>query len=272
MCKHLAGVAPGLPGAAIRFGANVELISFGGKIAMSKSKAAEKEAFMLHKSDLEAIISQSMDDAQLGRIFRAIIEYQLNGNENAAAGNDPQVSACFSFILARFKRDEAKYQQICEERSKAAKTRWNDANDANGCNSMQKDANDADMTRDDNDMTRDDMTRGDIQQQKEIIVVEKKEDSKEGKPFKPPLLPDIDYFFGTMGRAQDARGFFDYYNARGWVFSGGDKMKTTADWKKAARAWKPQESKPQDQDSQPAGDAPPGKDFQVAGYKRKKYD
>lgn len=224
------------------------------------SKATTKDGFILYKSDYEAY--KHLTDAEIGRLFRAVFAYQIE--ETIVVDKD--IEPYFRFIKARFDRDNALYQEKCEKARDSINTRW-ERERANTDEYGRIQPNTKATDRIGLDRMGEDMTREDIStsQQESNIVVDKG-DSKGGKSFKPPLLPDIEQFFGQMGRTQDAASFFAYYSQNDWHFSGGDKMKTAADWKKAARKWTPP---PQAQTAPPEDN---GKGITVAGYKKTKWN
>lgn len=67
-----------------------------------------KDGFLLYKGFWEPI--KDLSDEQLGRLFRAIYEYQVKG----ATETDPDIKMAFMFFLNQFHLDEKKYQAIVE--------------------------------------------------------------------------------------------------------------------------------------------------------------
>lgn len=98
MCKPLAGVAPGLPGAAIRFGANVELISFGeNQMLTLETKLKElglqagdvfRDSFVFYRSFAESIDRLADEYPEIViALVRAICHYGLDMQEPDFSGN-----------------------------------------------------------------------------------------------------------------------------------------------------------------------------------------
>lgn len=86
---------------------------------MDKSK---KKSFILYKDFYSPV--KSLSNEQLGRLFRAIFEYQLSGKEEV----DEDIKMPFNFILNSFKIDEEKYKERCERNKRNAEKRWNNEN------------------------------------------------------------------------------------------------------------------------------------------------
>lgn len=71
-----------------------------------------KESFLIYKSFYEPI--KFFNDEQLGRLFRAIFEYQISQNENV----DNDIRIAFEFFKNQFRLDNLKYEKICERNKK----------------------------------------------------------------------------------------------------------------------------------------------------------
>lgn len=75
---------------------------------------------------------------QKGQIFDAILRYQ-NGEENVKP-DDPAARMVFNKIKKTMQADADRYEDVCNERRKAANARWEKMQaDANACKCMQKD-------------------------------------------------------------------------------------------------------------------------------------
>lgn len=105
----------------------------------------QKESFIIYKSFYAPI--RQLNDDQLGRLFRALFEYQIDQKE-VDQGSD--IFMAFQFFKNQFLIDGKKYEKVVEKRKKAAESRWkkDDADHANASKSIQKDANDADNDND----------------------------------------------------------------------------------------------------------------------------
>lgn len=98
-----------------------------------------RASFLIYRSFYDPI--KHLQDEDLGRLFRAIFEYQINGITPAP---DDSIYMAFQFFKNQFELDEAKYNEKCERNSENARMRWN----ANASERMQSSANDADKEKD----------------------------------------------------------------------------------------------------------------------------
>jgi hypothetical protein len=98
-----------------------------------------RASFLIYKSFYDPI--KHLNNEHLGRLFRAIFEYQINGNEPLSTDI---IYMPFLFFKNQFSLDQTKYSEKCERNSLNAKKRW----DANVSDRMQTDANDADKDKD----------------------------------------------------------------------------------------------------------------------------
>lgn len=69
-----------------------------------------KESFLLYKAFYEPI--KYLTDEQMGRLFRAIYEYQINGSEPQA---DDVINMAFMFFKNQFRLDNEKYSRLVEK-------------------------------------------------------------------------------------------------------------------------------------------------------------
>ena len=83
---------------------------------MAKTK---KDGFVIYKSFYPAI--KKLTDAQMGVLFRAIYEYQVNGTTPTP---DSDLAIYFDFFKAKFDEDEAKYEDVCAKREANIRKRW----------------------------------------------------------------------------------------------------------------------------------------------------
>lgn len=68
-----------------------------------------KESFLIYKSFYEPI--SGLSDEDLGRLFRAVFEYQLKGIEPT---NTDRIYIAFQFFKNQFRLDDIKYNKIVE--------------------------------------------------------------------------------------------------------------------------------------------------------------
>ena len=75
----------------------------------------EKEGFLLYTSFYEPL--KILSDEQLGKLFRAIFEYKINGIEDV--DNDIQIA--FAFIKNQLRLDDEKYEIKCNKNKENGK-------------------------------------------------------------------------------------------------------------------------------------------------------
>ena len=92
----------------------------------------EQKGFVVY-GDYKAVIDE-LDDEQVGKLFRGMLEYFVDGKE-------PEFQGVLKFVFIPIKqqmdRNGDKYKKKCERNRANAKMRW----DANGCDRMRSDAN-----------------------------------------------------------------------------------------------------------------------------------
>ncbi len=69
----------------------------------------EKKGFVIYKNAWDPLKKLTID--QLGRLFKAIFEYQNEGEEEV----DPDIEIAFGFMLSAFKIDDEKYEKRCKQ-------------------------------------------------------------------------------------------------------------------------------------------------------------
>ena len=83
----------------------------------------ERESFILYTSFYEPL--KYLNDAQMGKLFKAIFEYQINGNTNV----ENEIRIAFEFIKNQLDIDAEKWKDEKQKRSEAGKKgmakRWN---------------------------------------------------------------------------------------------------------------------------------------------------
>lgn len=108
------------------------------------SKSEEKQGFIIYKSYYEPI--RFLENEQLGRLFRAIFEWQISGK----ADPEPDILIAFNFFVKQFIFDNGRYGETCEKNRQNALLRWHPEmrTDATVCDRIQEDAKDADKDKD----------------------------------------------------------------------------------------------------------------------------
>lgn len=77
-----------------------------------------RDSFVLYRSLLKPI--QGLSDEALGRLFRAIYEYQENGSTDV----DIDIAIPFAYIVNQFRIDDDKYAQKCQRNRENIARRW----------------------------------------------------------------------------------------------------------------------------------------------------
>jgi len=78
-----------------------------------------KPSFLLYRSFYEPI--KSLNDTDLGKLFRAIYEYQISG---VLPDSSSKIFMAFQFFRNQFELDETKYNSKCEKNAENVKKRW----------------------------------------------------------------------------------------------------------------------------------------------------
>ncbi len=87
-------------------------------------KFTEKKSFLLYKDFWEPI--RELTNEQLGRLFRAIYEFQAEGIIDEV---DPDIRMVWKFFMKQFKIDDEKYEQICQKNRENQQKRWKQERD-----------------------------------------------------------------------------------------------------------------------------------------------
>lgn len=101
-----------------------------------KDRGIQRESFILYKSFYDPI--SQLTDEQLGRLFRSIYLWQINGE----ADPEPDIKVAFGFFINQFRIDNDKYQERCDINRKNIQSRWErkkkDTNEYNHIHSNTK--------------------------------------------------------------------------------------------------------------------------------------
>lgn len=191
-----------------------------------------RDGFILYKGFYEPI--EQFSDEQLGRLFRALYLYQLQGLEEVA----PDIRVAFGFFKHQFEIDDAKYSEKVAQATKASRSRASYR-----------------ATTDDNGRHRaiaDDINKYKYENEYQY---ENKNENKcgvcvntpgEGEPHTTPHT--LDYlrvlFFRNIPKAeQETHRFEGYYESTGWKLQGGDTLEGEERLGRA-QVWKPQDETP----------------------------
>lgn len=69
----------------------------------------KKDSFLIYKAFYKPI--ESYNDDQLGRLFRALFNFQISGNRDV----DKDIETAFLFFVNQFNIDTEKYEKVCEQ-------------------------------------------------------------------------------------------------------------------------------------------------------------
>lgn len=174
----------------------------------------QREGFIIYKSFYEPL--KILSDEQLGKLFRAIFEYQINNVEDV----NPDIKMAFEFFKNQFRLDNDKYQKIIER------------NKING----SKGGRPKTQENQKNPMGLKEPKKADKEKDKEKDKDNKKEINKE-KRFKKPTLEEVAEYCKERDNLINPETFINYYEANGWKV-GKNPMK---DWKACIRSWETKE-------------------------------
>lgn len=217
-------------------------------------------AFFKYRGALE-----SLSDDQVGRVFRAALEY-------AETGNAPRLGSvekmAFAFIQSDIDVARAKYEARCERNKENAQKRWDSEPDedaeqdftgnANACERIRTDAIDAKQTNKQTKQTNNPpsgesmraRTREGSKNQTGRLTVGGP-DAANGATHReepvPPTFEEVYAYCEAEGLTHvNRKRFYDNYAASGWMRNG----EPIRDWKALARKWEAE-------DAQKAADSKP---------------
>lgn len=192
----------------------------------------EKKTMMLFYDWLE--LFEELDDAEVGNLIRAIIKYDLTGEEPNY--EDRSMRVVFKAMKNATDLSNNKYEAVGNARREAASKRWKKEPDSKSCNSTICNANDA------NAFFAYDSTANDA-----LLEYTKLEDNKidsnskpKAKRFTAPTVDQIKEYCAERKNGLDAQRFIDYYERQGWKLANGRPM---VDWKAAIRTWEQRDKK-----------------------------
>ena len=151
-----------------------------------------------------------LSDEEVGRLFRALMEYHATGTEKEITGRE---SIAFDFIREDIDRTERAYKAKCD------KNRENRLSAID--NNRQRSSTSVDVP-------------AQKEKEKDIYKKKNKKDIEPQKRFTPPTVEEVAEYCKERGNNINPQYFVDYHIARDWVLSNGKKMK---DWKATIRTW-----------------------------------
>ena len=159
-----------------------------------------------------------LTDEEVGRLFRALMDYHANGT---VADLDGRESIAFDFIREDIDKSEEAYANKCRQASE---------NRRKGLNHK---------TTDDNDSQRPSTSVNGTDHNNINKSNVNKNNNKENKRFTPPTLQEVTDYCQERGNSVNPERFIDFYSSKGWKV-GNQPMK---DWKACVRTWEQREEK-----------------------------
>lgn len=183
---------------------------------------------------------EALNDAEFGRLTRALLAYSMTGEQIALCGNERFYA---KRVMSQEDRFKASYEEVSVVRSEAGKAgaaaRWQNGKRifANGKNSKAISANGKNGYTETNTETNTDT----------LPSNDGKSDTR-GAHFTPPSADDVSAYVQAQGYHVNAERFVAFYEQKGWMV-GKNHMK---DWKAAVRSWETRwkdEHRPQEKSS-----------------------
>lgn len=168
---------------------------------------------------------EALNDAEFGRLTRALLAYSMTGEQIALCGNERFYA---KRVMSQEDRFKASYEEVSVVRSEAGKAgaaaRWQNGKRifANGKNSKAIYANGKNGYTETNTETNTDT----------LPSNDGKSDTR-GARFTPPSVDDVSAYVQAQGYHVNAERFVAFYEQKGWMV-GKNHMK---DWKAAVRSW-----------------------------------
>lgn len=187
---------------------------------------------------------KGLSDGELGRLFRALLEYSASGKVPELNGRE---SVAFDFMSANIDRDAESYKDTCNRNRENISKRYERirANTTVYETYQEKEE----------EKEKEELLKKDISNE-----ISKK--STRQKKFVPPTVEEVASYCLDRKNKVDAAYFVDHYTSNGWKV-GKQNMK---DWKAAVRTWEKngynQPSKKQD------AAEPNGYSFDLEEYER----
>lgn len=168
---------------------------------------------------------EALNDAEFGRLTRALLAYSMTGEKIALCGNERFYA---KRVMSQEDRFKASYEDVSTARSEAGKAgaaaRWQNGKGifANGKDGTAIPANGKNGNTETNTETETDTLPSD----------DGKRDTRTAR-FTPPTVDDVAAYVREKGYHVNAERFVSFYQQKGWMV-GKNRMK---DWKAAVRNW-----------------------------------
>lgn len=161
----------------------------------------------------------ALNDAEFGRLTRALLVYSMTGEPIALCGNERFYAKRVMSQEDRFRASYEEQVSALSERGKAgAKARWSNAKNAKACLSITSNAKNGN-------------TETKTETNTETNTLPPIGGKGKGARFTPPTLAEVQSYVAERHSPVDPQEFIDFYAAKGWMV-GKTPMK---DWKAACR-------------------------------------
>ena len=198
---------------------------------------------------------EALNDAEFGRLTRALLAYSMTGEQIALCGNERFYA---KRVMSQEDRFMASYEEVSVVRSEAGKAgaaaRWQNGKRifANGKNSKAISANGKNGYTETNTETNTDT----------LPSNDGKSDTRAGR-FTPPSVDNVSAYVQAQGYHVNAERFVAFYEQKGWMV-GKNHMK---DWKAAVRNWETRwNDENKAQDKAPIGKSDSARDAWMGKY------
>ena len=191
---------------------------------------------IFYSSYYEAI-KELPDDAQ-GRLYKAIIDYAMEGKELQLNGFEKSV-----FVLIKPTLDAS--NRNYENGKKGGRPSQNNRNENPKKNQSITETETDAITQMQTEHTTEvesyqifDKEKDKENKEREIKEVIKERVKERNSHFVPPTLEEVECYANERDSSVDPQKFFDYFQAGGWVDSKGNKVKN---WKQKFITWENQQ-------------------------------
>ena len=158
---------------------------------------------------------KGLSDSELGRLFRALLEYSASGKVPELNGRE---SVAFDFMSANIDRDAESYKDTCNRNRENVSKRYERIRPNTTVYETYQEKEE--------EKEKEELLKKDISNE-----ISKK--STRQKKFVPPTVEEVAAYCLERKNKVDAAYFVDHYTSNGWKV-GKQNMK---DWKAAVRTW-----------------------------------
>ena len=158
---------------------------------------------------------KGLSDGELGRLFRALLEYSASGKVPELNGRE---SVAFDFMSANIDRDAESYKDTCNRNRENISKRYERIRSNTSVYETYQEKEE--------EKEKEELLKKDISNE-----ISKK--STRQKKFVPPTEEEVAAYCLERKNKVDAAYFVDHYTSNGWKV-GKQNMK---DWKAAVRTW-----------------------------------